>query len=307
MDDQDITLERMRTFVRVVERANLSAVARELGVSQSTVTRHLNDLEAAVGVPLLSRTTRSVIPTDEGVAYHGRCVQVLGLVEQAGEEARTHRDAAAGVVRVSCTAAFGVLQVAPLIFAFQDRHPDIAVDLNLTDERIDLVKEGVDLAIRLGPLPDGSLRLRRLGRSHRLLVAAPAYLDRHGRPRTPAALEGHEGIRMSNIAGSGALVLEAPTGGRHTVPFGGRITIDHGLAARAALVAGRGVAPAHRWLVDDLLADGRLEVLLPDHRLQDVPLSLLIAPERARVARVRLLADDLARGVAAIPGIAPPS
>lgn len=293
----------MRTFVRVVERGSLSAVARELGVSQSTVTRHLNDLEAAVGVPLLARTTRSVTPTDEGVAYHGRCVQVLGLVEQAGEEARTHRDAAAGVVRVSCTAAFGVLHVAPLVFAFQDRHPEVAVDLSLTDERIDLIKEGVDVAIRLGPLPDGALRLRRLGRSQRLLVAAPAYFDARGRPRTPAELAGHEGIRMSNIAGSGTLVLEDPVGGRHAIPFAGRISIDHGLAARAALIAGRGLAPAHRWLVDDLVADGRLEVILADHTLPDVPLSMLIAPERSRITRVRLLADFLARAIAAIPGI----
>lgn len=146
----------MRTFVRVAERGSLSAVARELGVGQSTVTRHLRELEDAVGVPLLSRTTRRVTMTDEGSRYYADSVQILRLVEQAGDEARGTRGASAGTIRISCTAALGVLHVSRLIFAFQDRYPDIGVDLSLTDERIDLVREGVDIALRLGPLTDSS-------------------------------------------------------------------------------------------------------------------------------------------------------
>ncbi len=152
MDKSDVTLERMRTFVRVAERGSLSAVARELGVGQSTVTRHLRELEEAIGVPLLSRTTRRVTMTDEGSRYYADAVQILRLVEQAGDEARGTRGASAGTTRISCTAALGVLHVSRLIFAFQDRYPDIGIDLSLTDERIDLVREGVDIALRLGPL-----------------------------------------------------------------------------------------------------------------------------------------------------------
>jgi transcriptional regulator, LysR family len=185
MDKSDVTLERMRTFVRVAERGNLTAVARELGTGQSTVTRHLGELEAAVGAPLLSRTTRRVTLTDEGSRYYGHCVEILRLVEQAGEEVRDTRGALAGTVRVSSTAALGVLHVTRLILAFQARHPEIQIDLGLTDERIDLVKEGVDIAIRLGPLADSSLKLHPLGDSARLLVAAPGYLAAHGRPETP--------------------------------------------------------------------------------------------------------------------------
>ena len=165
MDRSDVTLERMRTFVRVAERGSLSAVARELGVGQSTVTRHLRELEEAVGVPLLSRTTRRVTMTDEGSRYYADSVQILRLVEQAGDEARGTRGAPAGTIRISCTAALGVLHVSRLIFAFQDRYPDIGVDLSLTDERIDLVREGVDIALRLGPLTDSSMKLRALGQS----------------------------------------------------------------------------------------------------------------------------------------------
>jgi DNA-binding transcriptional LysR family regulator len=303
MDRSDITFERMRTFVRVAERGSLSAVAREFGIGQSTITRHLRELEEAVGVPLLSRTTRRVTMTDEGSRYYASSLQILRLVEQAGDEARGTRGAPTGTIRLSCTAAFGVLHVSRLIFAFQDRYPDIAVDLSLTDERIDLVREGVDIALRLGPLTDSSMKLRPLGQSRRLLVAAPDYLAARGTPSIPQELSGHEGIRMSNIAGSDMLNLQGPRGERHAVPFGGHLRVDHGLAAREALVAGRGIAPAHHWLVDDLLAAGRLEAILPGYSPASVPLSMLIVPERAGIARVRLLLDFLAEEIGGISGI----
>ncbi|UWU14744.1 LysR family transcriptional regulator [Rhizobium sullae] len=306
MDNSDVTLERMRTFVRVAERGSLSAVAREFGVGQSTVTRHLRELEEAVGVPLLSRTTRRVTLTDEGSRYYANSLQILRLVERAGDEARGTRGAPAGTIRISCTAAFGVLHVSRLTFAFQDRYPDIGIDLSLTDERVDLVREGVDIALRLGPLTDSSMKLRALGQSRRLLVAAPDYLAARGRPAVPQDLSAHEGIRMSNVAGSDTLALQGPSGERHVVPFGGRFRVDHGLAAREALVAGRGIAPAHRWLVDDLLAAGRLEAILPDYSLPHIPLSMLIVPERAGVARVRLLVDFLVGQIGGIPGIGQP-
>lgn len=298
-----VDLDRMRTFVRVAERGSLSAVARETGSGQSTITRHLNELEAALGVSLLSRTTRQVTLTQEGERYYARCVQILRQVEQAGEEARGARGAAAGTIRLSCTAALGVLHVSRLIFAFQDQYPNIGIDLSLTDERIDLVREGVDIALRLGPLADSAMKLRAVGTSERLLVAAPSYLERKGAPERPSDLAGHEGIRMSNVTGSDVLVLEAPSGERDAVPFEGRLRVDHGLAARQALLAGRGLAPAHRWLVDDLLASGALRQVLPGYRLPGVPLNMLIAPERAAITRVRLLADFLVEAAREIPGL----
>lgn len=298
-----VDLDRMRTFVRVAERGSLSAVARETGSGQSTITRHLNELESALGVPLLSRTTRQVALTQEGERYYARCVQILRQVEQAGEEARGARGAAAGTIRLSCTAALGVLHVSRLIFTFQDQYPNIGIDLSLTDERIDLVREGVDIALRLGPLADSAMKLRAVGTSERLLVAAPSYLERKGAPERPSDLAGHEGIRMSNVTGSDVLVLEAPSGERDAVPFEGRLRVDHGLAARQALLAGRGLAPAHRWLVNDLLASGALRQVLPDYRLPGVPLNMLIAPERAAITRVRLLADFLVEAAGEIPGL----
>lgn len=306
MDRLDITLERIRTFVRVAERGKLSAVARDMNIGQSSVTRYLQELEQALGVALLRRTTRRVTLTEEGSRYYAQAVQILRLVEQASDEARSASEAAAGTVRMSCTAALGVRQISRLIFAFQDRHPDISVDLNLTDERIDLVREGVDIAIRLGPLADSPMKLRMLGTSRRILVGSPAYMTRHGRPSVPEDISAMSGVVMSNIAGSDMLALEGPDGATRVVPFGGRLSVDHGLAAREAYLAGRGVGPAHVWLVDDLLADGRLVQILPDYAPPSVPLNMLIAPERAGIARVRLLVEFLAGEIPGIPGVMRP-
>jgi DNA-binding transcriptional LysR family regulator len=294
MDRSDVTLERMRTFVRVAERGNLSAVAREFSVGQSTITRHLRELEASVGVSLLSRTTRRVTMTDEGSRYYANSVQILRLVDQAVDEARGERGAPAGSIRVSCTAAFGVLHVSRLIFE---------IDLSLTDQRVDLVREGIDIALRLGPLADSSMKLRSLGQCRRVLVAAPDYLAARGRPADPRDLSGHEAVRMSNVAGSDTLALCGPDGETRVALLGGRFRVDLALALREALVAGRGIGHAHRWLVDDLLATGQLQEILPDHRLSSVPLSLLIVPERAGVSRVRLLIEFLTEQISAIPGI----
>ncbi len=303
MDRSKVTIERMRTFVRIAERGNLSAVARELGVGQSTITRQLRELENAVGVPLFSRTTRRIAMTDEGSRYYAHCGEILRMVELAGEDARGTQAASAGAVRVSCTAAFGVLHLSRMSFAFQDRYPDIGIDLSLTDVRIDLVREGVDIALRLGPVADSSLKLRTLGHCQRLLVAAPDYLAARGRPVAPSDLADHEGIRMSNVAGSDTLSIQGAQGETHAVGFGGRFRVDHGLAVREALVAGRGIAPAHHWLVDDLIAAGRLEAVLPGYTLPSVPLSMLIVPERSGVTRVRLLIDFLVEQIGRMPGI----
>lgn len=141
MDRSDVTLERLRTFVRVAERGNLSAVAREMRIGQSSVTQHLRELENALGTALFNRTTRSVALTEEGSRYYTNVLQILRLVERAGDEVRSGGCLRGGTVRLSCTAALGVRHVSRLIFLFQDRYPGIAVDLSLTDERIDLVRD----------------------------------------------------------------------------------------------------------------------------------------------------------------------
>lgn len=303
MDKSAVTLERMSSFVRAAERGSLSAVARELGVGQSTITRHIAELERALGVTLLNRTTRRVTLTDEGRRYHAEARTILRLVDEATDEARNAGGGLTGKVRVSCTAALGVRHVCRTLFAFQDRYPRISVDLNLSDDQIDLVREAADLAIRLGPLPDGSMQRKLIGNSRRVLVASRGYLAEHGRPEHPDDLLRHQAIRMSNIVGSETLLLRGPGREPIILPFDGRLLVDHGLAAREALAQGRGIATAHVWLVDDLLATGEIEVVLPDYLPEPVPLSILIVPGRARIKRVRLLVDEIAASLAKLPGI----
>lgn len=303
MNRSEVTLERLRSFVRVAERGSLSAVAREFGVGQSTITRHLRELEDALGVALLTRTTRSVSLTEEGRRYHDNVVEILRLIDEANDEIRGEGEGSVGIIRVSCSAFFGVMHFCRLIFAFQDKYPEIRVDLVLTDERLDLVRDGVDLAIQIGRLVDSEMKLRPLGEVQPILVAAPAYLEKHGRPLRPEDLETHEMIRKTNIAKSNQLSFTDRDGEVHVATFEGRFRVDHGLAAREALIAGRGISPVPRWLVDDLLVNGQLEQLLPDYSLPATPLNMLIVPERASVARVKLLKDFLAENVSTIPGV----
>jgi len=303
MEQSAITLERLRTFTRIAERGTLSAVAREFGVGQSTITRHLSELETALGVSLFTRTTRRVRLTEEGTRYYCHCQKILGLVEQASQDMQETSRATGGTIRISCTSAFGILHVSRLIFAFQTLHPAITMELSVTDEQVDLLRDGIDIAIRLAPLADSSLKLRSLGQSRRLLVATPTWIERHGPLRKPKDLAGLEGIRLSRVQGSDKLHLTTPGGQKTTIPFQSRLNVDHGLTAREALLAGRGFGPAHQWLIQDCLKDGRLAVILPEHTLPPIPLSMLILPERAPIARIRLCADFLAAQIAKIPGI----
>lgn len=166
------------------------------------------------------------------------------------------------------------------------------------------MREAVDVAVRLGPLDDSSLQLKRVGVSRRILVASRGYLADHGYPLDTDDLAHHQAIRMSNVAGSDRPTLRGAGTDVRSASFTGRLTVDHGLAARAALVAGRGIAAAHLWLVDDLLASGAVERVLPDFELEPVPVSILFVPARSRVARVRLVIDALAALIGQLPRIA---
>ena len=304
MDRSDVTLERLRSFVRVVERGSFSAVAREEGLGQSTVSRHVAELEQALGTILINRTTRRLTLTPEGMRYLEDARVILRLVDEAGEGLHQASDALSGPVRVSCTAALGVRHVARALFAFQDQHPRVEIDLKLSDVRIDLVQEAADIAIRLGTLADSSIQRKHVGASHRILVASRDYLERHGTPASPDDLRHHRTIRMSNVADSGMLALRGPDQNTVTSPFGNQLLLDHGLAAREAIAQGRGIAPAHLWLVDDLLESGVVGRVLPDYAPEPVPLSILAVPGRLRIQRVCLLVNELVTFLRGLPGIA---
>ena len=158
---------------------------------------------------------------------------------------------------------------------------------------------------KAGAQPDSELRLRPLGVAHQILVASPDYLTRRGTPEAPGDLSVHDVIRRTSVVKSGELTLIDEQGAAHVATFTPRLRVDHGLAAREALAAERGIAPVPRWLVDDLLRDGVLEVVLPGYGCAPLPLNLLVVPERAELTRVRLLRDFLAEEITRVPGVGP--
>jgi len=293
----------MQTFVRLVERGSFSGVARELGTAQATISRRVQELESLLGATLLKRTTRGLSATDVGAEYYERAKSILASLEEAHESVRASQSSAKGQVRLTCTSAFGILFVCRMLFAFQSVHPQIRIDLGLSDERVDLIRAGVDLAIRLGPLPDSSLLARKLGDLRRVLVAAPEYLAQYGVPRQPSDLAQHNSIRFAGLAGSEILALTDSTGRKETVRIAGNFQVDHALAIREAYLAGRGLGPAHYWLVADLVEAKRLQIVLPEYRLTPVPLHLLMVPGRNRLTRVRLLVEFLSREMTKVPGL----
>ena len=175
----------MSLFARVVETQSFSAAARESGISQPTVSKQVAELEARLGARLLSRSTRRIGVTEIGAAFYERCKRILAELDEAEQAAAQMQASPAGLLRAGTPVAFGRLHVLPLVPAFLERYPKLKLDLLMNDRFIDLVEEGVDLAIRVGKLSDMSLIARHLGRSRRVTVATPDYLKRHGTPRGP--------------------------------------------------------------------------------------------------------------------------
>src|SRR5688572_21473454 len=188
----------MIAFVRAVERGGFSAAARDLGLTPSAVSKLVTRLEDRLGVRLLNRTTRRLALTAEGEGFFQRSQRILADIAEAEEEVGRSRVQPRGLLRVNVGTAFGMHQLVPALPEFLTRHPDVQVELTITDRVVDLIEEGADLGIRLGTLPDSSLVARRISEVERVICASPAYLRRHGTPRKPADLRGHNCLNMAN-------------------------------------------------------------------------------------------------------------
>src|SRR5262245_11405105 len=184
-------LEAMDIFVRIVEAGSFSAVARELGTTQPTISKQITALERRLKTRLLERSTRSLSATDSGTMYYERCKRILEDVKAAEGALGRLQSSLTGTLHVNGSIALGQIFLTPLLLDFQRRYPDRTVELTLNDRYIDLVEEGVDVAVRMGRLADSNLVARRLGATRRVLVATRAYLDAHGTPREPPDLERH--------------------------------------------------------------------------------------------------------------------
>jgi len=286
-------LQAMHTFVAIVERGSLTAAAGELGRSLPTVVRTLAALEEALGARLLARTTRRIALTEEGRRYLERCRRVLAEVHEAEAELVAGRSEPVGAVSITAPALFGQLHVVPGVAGYLERHRRARVELLLLDRVVNLVEEGVDVAVRIAHLEDSTLIARRAGQIRQVLCASPRYLARAGRPDHPRELERHECVLRSRHDGAASWRFD--DGDRRlTVHPEGRFACNTVAGTHEACVAGAGIGRFLSYQVRDAVRAGRLEVLLPAFEPPPIPVSLVHAHARLVPVRVRALVDWLA-------------
>ena len=285
--------EAWAIFASVVEHRSFSGAATALAVSKATVSKAISRLEIRLGTTLFHRTSRRLTLTDSGQALAERAQRILTEGQCAEEQALDAASAPSGLVRVAAPLTFGIKHLAPAIADFLDAHPAIRIDLRLSDAFVDIVGEGIDVAIRIAELPDSSLRARRLGPVTIHIVAAPAYFEKHGRPRHPADLGNHACFTYANTANPDIWRFRKAGGEEAAIRVEGPIRADNGEAMLPALRAGLGVAILPGFIVDEDIAAGRLEAVLPEWSTGSSALHLITPPGTLRPARVEVLIEFL--------------
>jgi DNA-binding transcriptional LysR family regulator len=286
-------LARINAFVRVAESGGFAAAARRLNLSKATVTNQIQALENALGARLLNRTTRRVGLTEIGRTYYERCVQILHDLEEADETAGAQQATPRGQLRVHCQQ--GIVQfVTPVVIDFLTRYPEVSVDLRSGHAMIDMVEEGFDLAISPFLPSDATIVRRRLATFRLVLSAAPAYLERHPAPQSPTDLAGHNCLRYPYAPGFAERwhFLDA-SGNPLVVRVSGNLMCSSPDTARAAAVAGIGLALTAPFIVADLLASGALVPLLPGYRTPEFEINAFYPHRRHLSAKVRAFIDLL--------------
>ena len=277
-------------FVRVVELGNFTAAARSLDVSVSSITKSVSRLEEDLGTSLLVRSTRNVRVTAQGQSYFERCQAILHDLASAEDAIRDEASAPRGSVRLWVPPSFGRQTVIPALPAFFERYPALHLDLHFGHRSLNLIEGGYDLAVHSGTLHDSPLAGRLLIRGHQKTVASPAYLARHGTPRTPEDLASHRCIvgRFGND-----WTFRDRSGATTTVHVRGPLSTDSGDALREAAVAGIGLSQATWWLFRHDLDGGALVPVLEAYETQADPISIVFPPGRSLPARVRAVIDFL--------------
>jgi DNA-binding transcriptional LysR family regulator len=284
-------LEELRTFVEVIESGGLNRAAARLGVSKSIISRRITRLETDLGTRLLSRSTRGIIPTEAGIEFKARCDRILAELNEARDAVAQQGRSVRGRLRLSAPLAFGVRHLAPVLADLASAHPDLEIDVSYTDRVVDLIGERFDAAVRIGSLRDSSLVVRKIAPVHAVLVASPGYLARHGRPRTPQDLVGHECLIYT-----GSLVPEwqfLSGKRRFAIRPEGRLRSDSGEAILQWAIAGIGVADSPSFLVSDAIEGGALEPLLLNHPRPEYGIHVVRPPGSHVPGKVRVLIDTL--------------
>lgn len=286
----------MEVFVRVVDAGGFTPAARALGMTPSAISKLISRLEDRLGARLFQRTTRRLSLTEEGAAFHLHASRIVQDIADA-ERAVTHMsDAPRGLLRVSAAVTFGLHQIQPLVPEFLDRYPEVRLELNLSDVFVDLVQEGYDVAIRGGPLSDASLVARKLGDFGRPVVAAPDYIERHGKPKTPDDLAKHNCIAFVHPQLNQWPFRDPRTGADKTVQVRGNVAANNGETVLQMALLGVGIARLSEFSIGHAIKAGQLVPLLQEYDSRDRLLISAVYPTRRHLPpKVTAFVDFLAK------------
>lgn len=255
-------LTEMEAFARVVEMGGFTEAARKVGLSKSAISKHVAALETRLGARLLNRTTRRVSPTDIGLAYYDKALEVLGAAAQADAMATAMQGAPTGELKISSPLTFGLKYVAPALGTFLSKYPDVAARLEFDDRYVELVSEGFDLAIRIGDLADSSMKARKLAETSFDIVASPSYIEARGAPQSLDDLADHELLRYSNSSSGNHWKLRDENGEERLMRAGGRLATNNGDALIHAAIDGVGLVLTPSFISAPYLKSGELVKLL---------------------------------------------
>jgi DNA-binding transcriptional LysR family regulator len=301
-------LQAMKTFVRVVEAGSFSAVAQESDATQSAVSKQVAALERELGAKLLTRTTRSLALTEEGARYFEQARRLVAEISEAESALRTGEQELGGWLRVAASVGFGRLKLMPVVRSFLAEQRGVKIDLRLNDGFVDLVEQGIDVAVRLGDLSDSSLIARRIGTTRRWLVAHRDYLRRLPKgkkaPRAPEDLVHHNCLVYTEVPWRNSWTFTAgvgvpePVGTTRVVRVDGNLQTNSSEVMRASVLAAMGIGYSPTWLFDPELASGEVQHLLPDWEAPVIPIHLVSPRERRHSAKVKAFAEYVTRALA---------
>lgn len=286
-------LANMIAFVTVAETGSFAEAASRLHIANSVVSKRIKDLEEYLGTLLLQRTTRHLNLTEAGYAYVEHARKFLDELAEVEENLRYRNENPVGEIKVSAPLSFGNKFLGPAISSFLDKYPDVTVRLVVNDRTVDIAGEGFDLAIRIGVLEDSSLIARKLAQSRRVVVAAPSYLEKNGRPKSPDELSQHNCLSFSGL-GDGKSWPFQKNGREFWQNVGGRFIADSGTLLCESAVRGCGIAILPTFIVGEYIANGELEPLLEEFEREPLAIQAVYQHKRHLSAKTRKLIDHLA-------------
>ncbi|WP_144152131.1 LysR family transcriptional regulator [Paraburkholderia sp. BCC1885] len=277
----------METFVTVVDAGSFSAAARRLKLGQPAVSKSVAQLEEHLGARLLLRSTRGLTPTDAGQRFYEHARRAIDEADQAEQAVRESSDGLTGRLRIGAAVTFARLHVLPALKTFLDQHPKLSIDIILDDRSVDLLEQGVDVALRMGTLDDSTMTAKRILRGRRLVVGTPRYFAEAGIPQTPADLSRHQAIVYSLRGGGELWSFSGHDGAQVSVAVSGRVSVSAAEGIRTAVLGHMGLAVASEWMFSPELADGTVQAVLTEWTLPSIDIWAVFPSGRMATTKAR--------------------